>query len=130
MNPLFEAGAERAVESIAPGLLVAKFVPGFASVATAMAGAVRLPPLSFLLFDPLGATLWAGSGLGIGRVFSDAVEEVMQTLVRFGQWGLGAARGRSAGLGLAQVVAAAQFQSPAPDGPHERRGAVGTDGAR
>lgn len=72
----------------APSLLVAKFVPGFASVATALAGAVRLPPAPFLFFDTLGATLWAGVGLGIGLLFSDAVGEIMQTLARLGEWGL------------------------------------------
>ena len=44
----------------APSLAVAKFIPGFASVATAMAGIVRLAPWRFVLFDAIGAALWSG----------------------------------------------------------------------
>ena len=36
-------------------MMFAKFVPGFASVATAMAGAVRLRYWKFVLFDAIGA---------------------------------------------------------------------------
>ena len=73
----------------APSLTVAKFVPGFASVATAMAGAMRIRRAQFLLFDAIGATLWAGLALALGWVFSDAIEEVLLTLVELGKWGLG-----------------------------------------
>src|SRR4051812_14052348 len=41
-------------------MLFAKFVPGFASVATAMAGAVRLRYVLFVLCDAVGAGLWVG----------------------------------------------------------------------
>src|SRR5438034_2639905 len=41
-------------------MLFAKFVPGFASVATALAGAIRLNYLKFVAFDAVGAGLWVG----------------------------------------------------------------------
>lgn len=86
-------GCVRQTESIftrwgAPSLLVAKFVPGFASVATAMAGATAVRRGPFVLFDGLGAALWAGLGLALGWLFSDAVEDVLLVLAELGRWGL------------------------------------------
>ena len=72
----------------AGSMLVAKFVPGFASVATAMAGAVRLPYWKFLFFDGLGAALWVGVGLGLGRLFRDAIGEALETLQSLGKYGV------------------------------------------
>ena len=86
-------GCVRQTESIftrfgARSLLVAKFVPGFASVATALAGAMRIPLGAFLLFDTLGAVLWVGIGLALGWLFAPAIREIAAGLSRFGQWGL------------------------------------------
>jgi membrane protein DedA with SNARE-associated domain/rhodanese-related sulfurtransferase len=72
----------------APSLTVAKFVPGFASMATALAGAMRIRPVSFLVFDFIGSVLWAGVGLGLGWLFSNAIDDVLATLGRLGRWGL------------------------------------------
>jgi membrane protein DedA with SNARE-associated domain len=36
-------------------LLVAKFVPGFAAIATALAGTMRISRLSFVVYDTGGA---------------------------------------------------------------------------
>jgi membrane protein DedA with SNARE-associated domain/rhodanese-related sulfurtransferase len=69
-------------------MMFAKFVPGFASVSTAMAGAIRLPYWKFLLFDLVGALLWVGVGVGLGYVFRDAIGEVLDTLAALGKWGL------------------------------------------
>lgn len=86
-------GCVRQTESIftrfgVSSLLVAKFVPGFASVATAMAGAMRIPRNRFLLFDLLGATIWVGLGLALGRLFAPAIGHVLADLVRIGQGGV------------------------------------------
>jgi rhodanese-related sulfurtransferase len=69
-------------------MLFAKFVPGFASVATAMAGAVRLPYWQFLIFDAIGAGLWVGVGVGLGYLFRNAIDDVMATLHALGELGL------------------------------------------
>lgn len=50
----------------AKSLLIAKFVPGFASIASALAGAVGTSPTRFALFDGLGALLWVGSAVLLG----------------------------------------------------------------
>jgi len=72
----------------APSLVVAKFVPGFAAVATSMAGTVRTPFWTFALFDTIGALVWSGVAVALGRVFSDAVNEVLAVLAAAGRWGL------------------------------------------
>src|SRR5450432_1227657 len=69
-------------------MVFAKFIPGFASVATALAGAIRLPYWKFLLFDALGATLWVSAGVAIGYLFRHAVDDAMKTLKALGQMGL------------------------------------------
>jgi len=69
-------------------MLVAKFVPGFASVATALAGAIHLNYATFVAFDMVGAALWVGAGVGLGYVFHNAVGDVMMKLSSLGEYGL------------------------------------------
>ena len=72
----------------AASLVVAKFIPGFATVATAMAGATRVKPCAFLLYDTLGATLWATVGTGLGVLFSDAIRDLLRRFSELGRFGL------------------------------------------
>ena len=72
----------------APSLLVAKFIPGFAAVATALAGSIGTRLWVFLLFDGLGALLWAGLAVGLGVAFQNAVNDVIEVLDQLGKWGL------------------------------------------
>ena len=63
--------------------------PGFASVATSMAGVVRLPVWKFVLFDAIGAALWSGVAIGLGYAFSGAINQVLavfETLGKIGLW--------------------------------------------
>ena len=69
-------------------MLFAKFVPGFASVATALAGAIRLRYWTFVLFDAIGAALWVGLGIGLGYLFRDAIGDVMAKLESLGRYGV------------------------------------------
>ncbi len=50
-----------------PSLMFAKFVPGFATVAPPIAGALRLPLAPFLGYSAVGAGLWAGVPRRRGR---------------------------------------------------------------
>jgi rhodanese-related sulfurtransferase len=68
--------------------MIAKFVPGFAAVATSMAGVIRTRLASFLFFDAIGALLWSGVAVTLGWIFRDAVGEVIEVLERAGRWGL------------------------------------------
>ena len=72
----------------APSLMFAKFVPGFASVATAMAGVVRIPLWRFVLFDAIGAALWSGVAIALGYVFRNAVGEVIAVFEQLGRIGI------------------------------------------
>jgi membrane protein DedA with SNARE-associated domain/rhodanese-related sulfurtransferase len=72
----------------ARSLAVAKFIPGFASVATSMAGIVRLPVWKFALFDAIGAALWSGVAIGLGYAFSGAINQVLGAFETLGRIGL------------------------------------------
>ena len=72
----------------APSLKVAKFIPGFAAIATSMAGVVRTRLASFLFFDAIGAALWAGAGVLVGWIFRAAVVDVLAVLEAAGRWGI------------------------------------------
>jgi membrane protein DedA with SNARE-associated domain/rhodanese-related sulfurtransferase len=69
-------------------LILAKFIPGFASLATALAGRTGIPFGRFLFFDAIGAALYAGLGVVIGMVFHDAVADVLAVFEQMGRIGL------------------------------------------
>jgi membrane protein DedA with SNARE-associated domain/rhodanese-related sulfurtransferase len=71
-----------------PSLIGAKFVPGFAAVATTLAGENRTRVGIFLFYDALGALLWSGGAVLLGAIFHEAVNEVLSTLEALGRWGL------------------------------------------
>jgi membrane protein DedA with SNARE-associated domain/rhodanese-related sulfurtransferase len=72
----------------AASLMVAKFIPGFASLASALAGATGTRAPAFLLFDAIGAILWAGSALYLGTLFSSTVDDLLRVLEQLGRTGL------------------------------------------
>jgi membrane protein DedA with SNARE-associated domain/rhodanese-related sulfurtransferase len=72
----------------APSLLVAKFIPGFGAVATAMAGVVGVKRWAFVSFDAIGATLWAGTAATLGWIFRDAVDDALRVIESAGRVGL------------------------------------------
>lgn len=61
----------------ARSLIVAKFVPGLSTVAPPLAGIVGLSIPQYLLYNGLGTFLWVASGIGLGYVFSDQLEQVL-----------------------------------------------------
>ena len=67
-------------------LIVAKFVPGFSTVAPPLAGATGQSTATFLLYDGIGAFLWAASAVAAGHVFHHAVDRVLLTLENMGGW--------------------------------------------
>jgi membrane protein DedA with SNARE-associated domain/rhodanese-related sulfurtransferase len=69
-------------------LLVAKFIPGFASVASALAGTLGTRRINFVLFDSLGAALWAGSAIFLGSLFSTTIDDLLSVLDELGKWGM------------------------------------------
>jgi len=58
----------------AAGLMMAKFVPGLATLAAPVAGQNGMGYGEFLLFDGIGATCWLAAWLAVGRLFGDALK--------------------------------------------------------
>lgn len=71
----------------APSLLVAKFIPGFATVAPPLAGTMRLAFAPFVAYSAAGAAIWAGVAIGAGMIFHS---EVGLALAWLGKMGIGA----------------------------------------
>jgi membrane protein DedA with SNARE-associated domain len=65
-------------------LLIAKFVPGLATVSPPLAGVFGARTARFLLYDGLGALLYAGTFVGVGHLFSSQLEGVVTYTVRMG----------------------------------------------
>lgn len=61
-------------------LLVAKFLPGLSALATPLAGVTGVSRRRFLLLDLGGASLWIGTYVGLGYVFSDSLEWIVERL--------------------------------------------------
>jgi len=71
-----------------PSLVVAKFVPGFSTVAPPLAGAIKARLLPFLIYDGAGALVWAGAGVGVGMVFHRAIDRGLEYLTGIGTWAI------------------------------------------
>jgi membrane protein DedA with SNARE-associated domain len=69
-------------------LLIAKFVPGFSTVAPPLAGAAGHGRVAFLVYDGIGSFIWAGSAVAAGRIFYRAIDRVLLALENLGWWGL------------------------------------------
>src|SRR6266852_7040734 len=67
-------------------LLIAKFVPGFSTVAPPLAGATQPALWAFLLYDGIGALIWVASAVVVGRAFHNAIGRVMTKLESLGWW--------------------------------------------
>ena len=67
-------------------LLFAKFIPGFSTVAPPLAGVTRGSTIAFLVYDTIGALLWAGSAVVAGRTFHLAIDRVITALENLGWW--------------------------------------------
>lgn len=72
----------------APSLLLAKYIPGFATVAPPLAGAMRLPLPHFLLFSTVGALLWVALPVALGAVFQAEVGRALDWLSHLGSGAL------------------------------------------
>ena len=64
-----------------PGsLVIAKFIPGFSTVAPPIAGSLQMAMPGFLLAAAAGAALWAGLALGAGWLFRHEVQTIISAL--------------------------------------------------
>ncbi len=67
-------------------LLAAKFIPGLNMAAAPVMGISRLKRRVFLVYDAVGALLWAGTFIGLGFVFSNQLEAAARFAARLGGW--------------------------------------------
>ena len=81
-------------------LVIAKFVPGFSTVAPPIAGSLRMPLPGFLAAIGLGAALWAGGALLAGWWLRAEVQTAIAAMSRHGTTVVAVI-----GLGLAAWIA-------------------------
>lgn len=67
-------------------LLISKFVWGLDAVAAPLVGASGTSRPRFLAFDALGATLWSGTYVAVGYVFSEQLDVVAGYASRMGEF--------------------------------------------
>jgi membrane protein DedA with SNARE-associated domain len=59
-------------------LVIAKFIPGWTTLAPPMAGAVGTSWLRFLLFSCIGAILWTAVGMALGAGFAAEIPQLFE----------------------------------------------------
>jgi membrane protein DedA with SNARE-associated domain len=69
-------------------LLVAKYIPGFSTVAPPLAGAMQLNFGRFVVYSSAGALLWALVPIAAGMYFSAEVEKLLLWLESMGSTGV------------------------------------------
>ena len=69
-------------------LVIAKFVPGFSTVAPPLAGALRVKCGRFLFYSGLGAALWAGLAAVAGALFYRQIDWLLGKLGEMGIYAL------------------------------------------
>jgi len=67
-------------------LVIAKFFPGLSTIAPPLAGMVGVGRVPFIVLDSAGAITWAGVWMGLGYVFSNALELVAAWAARLGHY--------------------------------------------
>lgn len=65
-------------------LLAAKFLPGISVVAAPMAGALGMGWRRFIAYDAVAGLVWSLCFLGLGLVFSDQIQDVLDALSNAG----------------------------------------------
>jgi membrane protein DedA with SNARE-associated domain len=71
-----------------PSLMIAKFVPGFATVAPPLAGAMGVHLAPFLGYSAVSAALWAGLAAAAGMTFASQIGWLLAELDRMGGFAL------------------------------------------
>jgi membrane protein DedA with SNARE-associated domain len=90
-------------------LLLAKFIPGYQTLAPPLAGMSGMRLGSFLLYDIPGAMLWSAAFLGLGFAFHGQIDHVYQLASELGWWLLVLLAGGLAGYMLWKGVHRRRF---------------------
>ena len=70
----------------ARSLMIAKFIPGFSTIAPPMAGVVRMPFSHFALFTGLGGLFWSAAYMAVGLIFTNQLELIGGYIAHLGSW--------------------------------------------
>ena len=70
----------------ARGMLVAKFIPGLTMILPPLAGVFAVERVRFAAYELAGVLLWAGTWIGVGYAFSDAVTVIAARVEKLGLW--------------------------------------------
>ena len=69
-------------------LVIAKFIPGLSTIAPPLAGAMRLPTGTFLLFNGIGAAIWIAAGIVAGWLLHAEIDWLLAWLAAAGGYAL------------------------------------------
>lgn len=70
----------------APLIVLIRFMYGFRILGPVLLGMGRCPPWKFVVFNALGAAIWAPLVAGAGWVFGHAVEAFLEDVHRYETW--------------------------------------------
>jgi membrane protein DedA with SNARE-associated domain len=80
---------ETAFTKVGPwSLPFAKFFPGLSIISVAMAGVTKISLPAFLLLSGIGAFLSVSVPVVLGRIFHDAITDILSTLADIGKFGV------------------------------------------
>src|ERR1700732_340678 len=69
-------------------LMFTKFFPGLSTISVAMAGVTKMPLPAFLLLNGIGVLLFVSVGIAMGRIFQDAITDILLMLADIGKLGI------------------------------------------
>jgi membrane protein DedA with SNARE-associated domain/rhodanese-related sulfurtransferase len=69
-------------------LLFAKLFPGLSTISAAMAGVTKMSLPAFLLLDGIGALLFVSVAVVLGRIFQNAITDILFMLANIGKVGV------------------------------------------
>jgi len=65
-------------------LVLGKFIPGIGTVAAPLAGVMHMDWGRFLLLSTIGSVFWVAVSVGVGGLFHEQIQEVLDLMGRFG----------------------------------------------
>jgi hypothetical protein len=109
----------------AKSLVVAKFIPGFNTIAPPLAGAMGTTTQRFIWLSMAGGLLWSGVGMGLGAWFHGSVDDVIAWFETLGSTALMVVGALLAPVRAAQVYGAPPQPRRRRPAAHHRRRAQG-----
>ena len=98
----------------APLIVAIRFMYGFRILGPVMLGMGRVPAWKFMLYNFIGAAIWAPLIAGIGYLFGTALESMLGNLKRMELWVFAGLVAIGLGFGLVHLVRARRRPAPTP----------------